>query len=161
MKKFLVLRGYGSEYLDCSPCVLVEMDDRLRKSILDRVQDVQKLAEKHGTSLHGASFFDYSGEWFDLYSLDDKRGDIEDFQLRMEDEALVELSEDDPILKHIQEKTENGQYDGGAHIRTDCDMMEVTTDKVFFKMYVKHTDFAVDSKGINPGCLSSVESDAA
>lgn len=154
MKEFLVLRGFAGEYYDGSPCLLVELDDELRKCILDRVADAEKMTEKHGTSFHSLDFFDYTGEWFDMYSLDEEREDVQAFHDRVYTDESFVLPEDSAILKHIQEKVQTGQYDGGAHIRTDCDTMVVTTDRVYFKMYPKHTeDFRVESTSISTSYL--------
>lgn len=146
--KFIALMGHGGDDLDSTPCLLLEMTDELHKSILSRAEDVAKLTEKYGTSLYALSFFDYSGEWFDLYALDEEREDVDAFQLAIYDQGSVVLEKDDPLLKHILERCENSEYEGGAHIRTECNEMIVVNDRVLFSMILKHTDIRLESTSI-------------
>lgn len=157
MKKFILLRGHSGEDLDATPCFLLEVGEELRERALDRAADAKELSEKHGTSFNSLEFFDYAGDWFDLYSLDDEREDVEDIQDRLGTEDLLELTEGSDLLKHIQKKVERSQYDDGASIRTDCNVMIVASDRIYFKMYPKHTDLQVESTGIEYSYLRDKE----
>lgn len=149
MPKFAV-SVYGAENLDAVPTMLVELDAATCGALVARIAVVKGIREKDDT-LYGMDYHDYTGEWFDLYSLDGDLEEVADLQDRLASGNIIELKGD--LLAHVEKKCEDSQYDGGAQIRTECNIMTVCHDGVLFTAYPKHTSIRMETSMLSMDLL--------
>jgi len=151
-KQYLVVRCFpcSQDFEFTTPTLLLEVDDRLRADVAKRARSAQVMEDAHGTSFNNLTFFDYRGTWFDLYSLDEEREEVQEFIEVLEREEYVEVVEGNSVLEHILERCaeEKWSYQGGTQIRSELDQMVVSTESFHFKMNLKHTSFEVESLGV-------------
>lgn len=158
MSKYFALRGYGGEHLDATPILLVGLNTETCAKMLARVGHAKSMREKDDC-FSGMDFHDYTGEWFDLYSLDPDLEGVEDFQEVIDRDNVVVVDGD--LLAHVKAKCVDSQYDGGAYIRTECNIMAVSHEGVRFKAYPKHTDLHMETSMLYVDLLEQSKSDGA
>lgn len=144
MTTHLLLRGYGPEGLDCTPVALLELDAGTYAEIMQWVGEAKRLAEK-STSFSSIEIHYYGADWINIDRLDQDRVDVDNMITLLDNQSYAVLDPDSDLCTHILARADVSEYDGGARMRTECDVLEVADDGIKFKMYPKHTDFRVHS----------------
>ena len=145
MPKILV-RGYSNdEYCDVSiPCLCLDLDVETIQKWIRRIALVAKLHKDDGT-VYSLDFWEYGGDFFDIYDLDDSVEGVEAATESIENEDLVVVEPGSPLDEELEAKLENLKFDGGVRIRTETDMLEVTDEAVIRCGMIKHTSTRLET----------------
>jgi len=146
MEKLLIVRGSADDSLDATPICALVIDEDMCKEILEKISKVVELTSKD-SSVYTITYWDYRGDWFDLYSLDENHMLEVEGNIDLKEYMLLDL--DNELAKHILEKCETSQYDGGAFINTDCSTLDVTDRGVHFTARVKHTGLEISGSRLS------------
>ena len=146
MEKLLVVRGSADDSLDATPLLALRVDVDMCEEILEKIAKVVVLTSEN-PSVYVLTYWDYRGDWFDLYSLDDDSTWEVEGKIDLEGYMLLDL--DSELAKHILDKCGTSQYDGGAFINTDCSTLDVTDCGVHFTASVKHTGLEISGSRLS------------
>jgi len=153
----ILIKGYANdEHLGETPCLCLDIDYEMARRWLDRIEKV-KAIKASDDDVCSLDFWEYAGEFFDLYSLDSLtrnaspdteealRKAIDETVEALEGEEIVTLAEDSPLAGPFNKGMEKSSLDGGLYIRTESDRLEVMEDRAYRCAYVKHTNIRVET----------------
>ncbi len=149
----VLIRGYANdEYFDGTPCLCVDLDKELATKWLERIRTVKGLKEAD-RSVHSLDFWAGEGDFFLMYGLetgapDDLRETVEGIIESLEAEEMVVLDPESPAYAHVEGRLKERRHEGGARIRTETDLLEVTDTYVVRCGYVKHSNVRLETVGI-------------
>jgi hypothetical protein len=145
-----LIRGYvNDEWSDVSiPCLYLDISQEQAFKWLERIAAVKRFRETD-SRLYSMDFWEGTGDFFDVYDLEDEGTEVEGLQEAIESiesEEMVVLEEGTPLAKLVESKLEGLKYDGdGVRLRTETDQIEVTDEAVIRCGYFKHTSIRIET----------------